>query len=63
MAIRDLLRNQFVTQSLAPAVRVNGTAQELPSICAAMMAQLSPLLSVPTPTALTRRLFCNRLTA
>jgi hypothetical protein len=26
MAIRDLLRNQFVTQSLAPAARVNGTA-------------------------------------
>ena len=26
MAIRDLLRNQYVSQSLAPAVRVNGTA-------------------------------------
>ena len=26
MAIRDLLRNLFVTNSLAPAVRVNGTA-------------------------------------
>ncbi len=26
MAIRDLLRSQFVTQSLAPAARVNGTA-------------------------------------
>src|SRR5580692_8315564 len=26
MAIRDLLRNIFVTQSLAPAVRVNGTS-------------------------------------
>lgn len=26
MAIRDLLRTQMVTQSLAPAVRINGTA-------------------------------------
>jgi len=26
MAIRDLLRNQLVSQSLAPAARVNGTA-------------------------------------
>ncbi len=26
MAIRDLLRTQFVTQSLPPATRVNGTA-------------------------------------
>ncbi|MDE1901666.1 MAG: hypothetical protein KGI37_08495 [Alphaproteobacteria bacterium] len=26
MAIRDLLRNQMMTQSLPPAVRVNGTA-------------------------------------
>jgi hypothetical protein len=26
MAIRDLLRTQFVTQSLPPAIRVNGTA-------------------------------------
>jgi hypothetical protein len=26
MAVRDLLRNLFVTPSLAPAVRVNGTA-------------------------------------
>lgn len=25
MAIRDLLRNQFVSQSLSPAARVNGT--------------------------------------